>query len=86
MWALRHEWEAAQVAVNPTTQPGAHSTPFAVQAWCEKRDRCAAILPFPDVVWCCTKAEEDEDKIWSYVQTVAAMHMNRIVAMHWWRR
>ena len=40
----------------------------------------AAIARFPDVL-VVRKVEEDEDKIWSYVQTVAAAALDKFVAM-----
>ena len=74
--------EAAQVAVNHTLA-GAYNTALQeiADTYGAKQDwGAAAIARFPDVL-VLRKAEEDEDKIWSYVQTVAAAALDKFVAM-----
>ena len=74
--------EAAQVAVNHTLA-GAYNTALQeiADTYGAKQDwGAAAIARFPDVL-VVRKAEEDEDKIWSYVQTVAAAALDKFVAM-----
>ena len=74
--------EDAQVAVNHTLA-GAYNTALQeiADTYGAKQDwGAAAIARFPDVL-VVRKAEEDEDKIWSYVQTVAAAALDKFVAM-----
>ena len=74
--------EAAQVAVNHTLA-GAYNTALQeiADTYGAKQDwGAAAIARFPDVL-VVRKAEEDEDKIWSYVQMVAAAALDKFVAM-----
>ena len=74
--------EAAQVAVNHTLA-GAYNTALQeiADTYGAKQDwGAAAIARFPDVL-VVRKVEEDEDKIWSYVQTVAAAALDKFVAM-----
>ena len=74
--------EAAQVAVNHTLA-GAYNTALQeiADTYGAKQDwGAAAIARFPDVL-VVRKAEEDEDKIWYYVQTVAAAALDKFVAM-----
>lgn len=74
--------EAAQVAVNHTLA-GAYNIALQeiADTYGAKQDwGAAAIARFPDVL-VVRKAEEDEDKIWSYVQTVAAAALDKFVAM-----
>ena len=72
--------EAAQVAVNHTLA-GAYNTALQeiADTYGAKQDwGAAAIARFPDVL-VVRKAEEDEDKIWSYVQTVAAAALDKLL-------
>ena len=74
--------EAAQVAVN-NTLAGAYTTALQeiADTYGAKQDwGAAAIARFPDVL-VVRKAEEDADKIWSYVLTVAATALDKFVAM-----
>ena len=71
--------EAAQVAVNHTLA-GAYNTALQeiADTYGAKQDwGAAAIARFPDVL-VVRKAEEDEDKIWSYVQMVAAAALDKV--------
>lgn len=74
--------EAAQVAVNHTLAAAyVQALHVLADTYDLKKDfGASAISRFPDVL-VVKKAEEDEEKIWSYVQTVAEEAVEKFIAM-----